>query len=639
MVGILSLCTGTTATAGYKDDIGYTRLQAELGTAAPSGAGVTVAHVEYSQPDPNDTEFIGKHFTWATGPDSKSGHATATARYLFGQWTSIAPGVTQVIRYDADGWVFAPTWPSGHSSSVLNYPTPGPAIRGGLLPAANPSRVGSHSYLQTGYSGSLRRLDWYVASEEALQFVGMNNGSGSWSGGLPIAFNHMTVGRSDGRHGSGARTRLSSPDPSEALYLPGPTGPALVVPMSATSASVPVAAAAAVLMIQTGHDDPALSTDPVEQSTTNRAGMLIRNAERAEVIKAALMAGADRTARYTTADGAKMAYMPAYRHSVANQTANGLDAILGAGQLNVYNAYQVIAASEQNSSEDGGPGSKSVGSRGFDYDPAFGGLDGSNAVATYVVPMATTPRLLTATLAWNIAITGGTADAPEIFDGATALHDLDLSLADRTDPGRPATVAVSNSATRNTESLWLVLQPNHRYSLVVERAADSPEFKWDYGLAWQLLADADADGAPDQTDNCPSHANGPMILDAGGHSQLDTDNDGHGNRCDPDLNNDDSVDSLDLDLFKSALFTSDVNADFDGDGLVNTMDLAIFAFLAVLPPGPSGLAPLTGGLAFSKWSLGREAMAAYHDHLRRQRLDEPKRGRASESLDEFMRGR
>jgi hypothetical protein len=108
-------------------------------------------------------------------------------------------------------------------------------------------------------------------------------------------------------------------------------------------------------------------------------------------------------------------------------------------------------------------------------------------------------------------------------------------------------------------------------------------------------ADKDSDGVPDYLDNCIDSANGPLISDAGGNSQLDTDNDGFGNICDADLNNDGQVNSQDLGMLRLAFFTQDTqpnfnpNMDLDGDGQVNSMDLGIFKTQFSQSPGPSGI--------------------------------------------------
>jgi len=105
--------------------------------------------------------------------------------------------------------------------------------------------------------------------------------------------------------------------------------------------------------------------------------------------------------------------------------------------------------------------------------------------------------------------------------------------------------------------------------------------------------DTDKDGVADIQDNCVDVPNGPLIPDAGGHSQRDTDGDGYGNMCDGDLNNDGSTNTLDLNLYKLAHRTElgdpnyNVDADFNGDGMINTLDLNIYKGLHRKPPGPS----------------------------------------------------
>jgi hypothetical protein len=89
--------------------------------------------------------------------------------------------------------------------------------------------------------------------------------------------------------------------------------------------------------------------------------------------------------------------------------------------------------------------------------------------------------------------------------------------------------------------------------------------------------DVDADGVPDDVDSCVKHANA---------DQRDTDGDGFGNLCDPDLNNDAIVNFVDLGEFKSLFFSGDPDADFDGDGFVNFVDLGILKGFFFLPPGP-----------------------------------------------------
>ncbi len=110
-------------------------------------------------------------------------------------------------------------------------------------------------------------------------------------------------------------------------------------------------------------------------------------------------------------------------------------------------------------------------------------------------------------------------------------------------------------------------------------------------LAVVQAPDQDGDGIADDADNCILHANGPLIPDAGGNIQRDTDGDGFGNVCDPDFDNNLIVNAADLAYLKSMFFTRDPDADLNGDGVVNAADLAILKTFFFSAPGPSGLVP------------------------------------------------
>ena len=100
----------------------------------------------------------------------------------------------------------------------------------------------------------------------------------------------------------------------------------------------------------------------------------------------------------------------------------------------------------------------------------------------------------------------------------------------------------------------------------------------------------------DVNDNCALVANGPnaplpwlnSIINL---DQRDTNGDGYGNICDPDLDNNGVVQAADLAIFKPLFFTGDPDADFDGNGVVQAADLAILKRMFFGPPGPSCVAP------------------------------------------------
>jgi hypothetical protein len=109
------------------------------------------------------------------------------------------------------------------------------------------------------------------------------------------------------------------------------------------------------------------------------------------------------------------------------------------------------------------------------------------------------------------------------------------------------------------------------------QAAHGAGVNYDAFLARIEAADLDGDVVPDDTDNCAATANA---------DQRDTDGDSFGNRCDADLDGSGFVNFVDLGLFRAAFFSADPDADFDGSGLVNFADLAIFRSLFFRPPGP-----------------------------------------------------
>jgi hypothetical protein len=120
-----------------------------------------------------------------------------------------------------------------------------------------------------------------------------------------------------------------------------------------------------------------------------------------------------------------------------------------------------------------------------------------------------------------------------------------------------------------------------------------------FGLAFSAnagaVADADSDLVPDGFDNCDARANGP----GDASNQVDSDQDGYGNACDTDYNDDGFTTTLDFPVFVAA-FTGGTDPNLDGletdsngDGSTTTLDFPQFVadFTAVgTGPGPSGLA-------------------------------------------------
>jgi hypothetical protein len=112
------------------------------------------------------------------------------------------------------------------------------------------------------------------------------------------------------------------------------------------------------------------------------------------------------------------------------------------------------------------------------------------------------------------------------------------------------------------------------------------------GLSFAAFAgpsvDTDGDGVFDVLDNCVTVQNASP-------ADCDTDNDGYGNRCDGDFDEDNFVFPPDFTIF-AADFTGGgtdggTGTDMDCDGYVFPSDFTIFQsyFVGSGSPGPSGL--------------------------------------------------
>ena len=96
------------------------------------------------------------------------------------------------------------------------------------------------------------------------------------------------------------------------------------------------------------------------------------------------------------------------------------------------------------------------------------------------------------------------------------------------------------------------------------------------GVTTQTITLNADDSIAQNIDNCIGVPN---------QDQRDTDGDGYGNACDPDLNNDNLVNFADLALFKTLFGSVDVNADFNGDGIVDYEDLELIRGMFGQAPG------------------------------------------------------
>jgi hypothetical protein len=193
----------------YKNEIGYTQLQAELaaqGKTVPNGTGIVVGLVEANtsssaslhayRVNSAGTEFTGKNIVDLSNitPNQNSGHATTVASYLAGNQQSLSAGVTTIQLYYASDFVNskqglgAAANPEIVTADVLNHSYIGNFTNPTNLPAAIESNA---------------RLDFTVQRDQFTNVVALNNGTGALPHIYGQSYNSIVVGLSNGNHSRG----------------------------------------------------------------------------------------------------------------------------------------------------------------------------------------------------------------------------------------------------------------------------------------------------------------------------------------------------------------------------------------------------------------------------------------------------
>ncbi len=295
-------CIQQAGAQSYFDDIGWTELAQKLGSDTPDGSGVIVSVVEADlngadagvayQIDNSLPQFAGKNFTYETSDGLISAHATYTVGLsLFGIGTSVAPGVTTIQNRSADDWI----------NSILNQVSvSAPAVT---------ADVQNHSWIGSFGNPSqdaqlLRRFDYMISNSDYVAVVGLNNGNGPVPSLLGSSYNSIVVGSSYGTHSYGLTTvdgnNRSKPD--------------IVSPKASSSEATASVSSAAALLI-------------------DAAGGPSAQGSRAVVVKSVLMAGATR--------------MGESEFTWTADRDNGVNSVVGAGELNVLRSYNIQAAGEK----------------------------------------------------------------------------------------------------------------------------------------------------------------------------------------------------------------------------------------------------------------------------------------------------
>jgi len=274
-----------------------------------------------------------------------------------------------------------------------------------------------------------------VVDRYGIVVVGATANNATLPALLAHSYNAIIVGRSVGG-GVGP------------TWLPGSEGrskPDLVVTTDTatpnTSLGTPTVAAAAAFLLE-GAAHQGWPANDVQQ------------AQAPPVVKACLMAGAAKGVGWH-----KGSLDP------SDDVAVPLDDHLGAGELDLFASYQILAAGRQL------PGG--VADTGWDDSKLS---TGSQQI--YEIHVAQAGLDLTASLAWNRHVTGYTIALDPVV-----LADLDLTLY-RLGSNGASLVAESRSTVDNVEHLYLPDLAPGDYLLQVEGVAGQREEQ--YGVAWQL---------------------------------------------------------------------------------------------------------------------------------------------------------
>ncbi len=484
LILVVWFATSTIALGDWRDDIGFTRLNDALGSAAPTGAGVFVSQVEAGGnaffPDAGNSDFgaatdpSGEAVTFVNGSaaahpnPTTSTHATSTVgQRFYGNQLGLASGANTVVVFEASD--FLTNVLNGTGGSVPDVPM-------FTDPADGQQKqfvVQNHSWVGTSPNNNtdvkyLRKLDYLINTFDITTAVGLNNGSQTQLPNLlSQSYNAIAVGRSDGLHSNGLTGNF---------YGGGRSKPQIVAPIGVTSgATAAVSGAATVLYEVVAGTDGA----------------------RSEPMRAMLLAGATKEEFANEAD------------PWARTTTQPLDNIFGAGELNIYNSYLMTLGGQYAGST---TAATPVGSYGWDYqtlDPA------STIEYSFTIDEGSTATELSIILTWN-AVTNTPFTTQTVADMNITLRDSQQSIVDQ-----------SLSTVDNVEHIYLTDLEAGTYTLEL-----STDISTDFGIAWRTetlfdtpSADFNEDGFVDGSDFLVWQRGFGTLIGAG-HSSGDADGDG-----------------------------------------------------------------------------------------------------------------
>ena len=438
-VGVLLVWTlpvwGQQVEPSVSQIVGIDAARQRLGDRTPTGRGIVFGHVEgetgHYSPRLGDPAFKGVNFILRSGDSKPFGHTQATCKVIYGPH-GLAPGVDTVHLFTTPHWLGA-----GHLRLLQPF-----------APVMSPIRIFTHSWVAPEHPNGpqiLRRIDYQIDQQELIVCVGVNNGRQSQVPQLlGSAYNVIAVGTNDANGASSGGYTLGE--------QPGRCKPDIVGPRGLTSFTTPAVAACAARLLEAADQMPAM----------------IQHAQRSEVIKAVLLAGAVKPWGWR------------------RDKDKPLDEHRGAGVVHFDNSLRILQA-----------GSTPPGAIGHDMGWSFHALSAGKH-ATYTFAVGQLQRPLSVMLVWNRHVAGQTQPArpghPRVWDGPATLADFDLAISGLDDQGKARLIQISRSRIDNVEHVYLPQLPPGRYRLDVVRQRDGHRGMWDYALAWRRGGVLDPEG-------------------------------------------------------------------------------------------------------------------------------------------------
>lgn len=413
----------STAAAGWRDDIGLTRLAAELGPAMPTGVGIPLLQSEANSitsppnylpqtggPDPfgGSGAFAGKTFHPESGAGTEMGHAGSVAAYFYGTYIGVAIGAVEIHNYTAEDFINR--------------------LTSGLTPEVFPGRVQNHSWAgsigsTTADTDAIRAFDFMINRDGRIVTAGLSYGS--LQPLLGDTYHAITAGVRSGAHSTTGTLTDGV----------GRMKPDLVVDQEFTSYAAPVVGGAATCLLQ----------GAIASGNTN--------AEKPQTIKAILLAGASKQ------------NLPQWQR---DSTAEPYDDVFGAGELNIANSWHILQAGEQTFST-----SAEGTSRGWDFATTTTNTAGRRYF--FSIPAGSVAETFSAALTWHRGLTN------LLGNYTSSLTNLTLKLYAASGLIAGALISSSTSSVDNVEHLHLYNLPPGQYLLEITANANNR----DYALAWE----------------------------------------------------------------------------------------------------------------------------------------------------------